>query len=183
MQSDPVSGDVPLAADAQADQDRLDADMLGLVPTEDKPGKRRRMSGPRVKRTRDEVFDDDTEKLKAKFQEVLDGMTDPNTAFPTPALCAKHLRAITGKIDEARAAGMFQCVSTLESLGEQCQLVKESLRVAQLYINPSGTTKKNHEDAFISSFEKLPVTLLHKFPRVMLDRFYHLIHAKDSAFC
>ena len=103
--------------------------------------------------------------------------------LPTPAVCAKHLRAITGKVDEARAAGMFQCVSTLEALAEKCQLVKEALRVAQLYINPSGTTKKNHEDSFISAFEKLPVTLLHKFPRVMLDRFYHLIHAKDNAFC
>ena len=97
-------------------------------------------------------------------------------------LCFLYLRAITGKVDKARAAGMFQCVSTLEALAEKCQLVKEALQVAQLYINPSGTTK-NQEDSFISAFEKLPVTLLHKFPRVMLDRFYHLIHAKDNAFC
>ena len=185
IQSDPVSGEAPpTEAALGADQDKLDQEMLGLPSSEpEKALKRRRLSGPRVKRSREEVFDDETDKIQAKFQDMLDSMRQENASMPTGAVCAKHLRAIQTKCDEARAAGMFQCVSTLESLTEKCTLVKEALRVAQLYINPSGTTKKNHEDVFIAAFEKLPVPLLHKFPDVMTDRYYHVIHAKDNAFC
>ena len=178
-----IPGEAAIPTDPDADQDRQDAMMLGLdhdVP--DKPGKRRGMSGPRVKRSREEVFEEETEKLAAKFNEMVETMSDPSAAMPTVAACAKHLRAISPKADEARAAGMFQCVSSLETLQEKCALIKEAIRVSNVYVNPNGTTKKAHEEAFIAAFQKLPLEMLHKFPRVMLDRFYHVVHSKDMTF-
>ena len=108
---------------------------MGLEPELEKNPKKQRLSGPRVKRSREEVFEDERERLHAKFEELMQSMSDPAAQMPTAAACAKQLRAIETKTNETRLAGLFECVASVESLSKNCGLVKEGLRVANQYLH------------------------------------------------
>ena len=172
------SGEAPAAPtiDGDQDQDEADADLLGL-PT-DRPTKARRLSGPKVKKSREEVFAEETEKLVCKWAELMDSMHD---SVPTVATCAKHLRSVNSKLEEARNAGSFETVTGLESLAGKVSLVKEALRVSNLYITANGSVKKNQEASFVNGMSQLPAGLLQKFPPAIVGRYHLLVHAKDSA--
>lgn len=165
------------------DQEAADAEALGLeLDQVAQASKKRRLSGPKVRRSREEVLQEDTERLNAKFDELLSAMNDPTSPMPTVAMCAKILRSISSKTEESRGAGAFQCVTSLESLSQKLNQVKEALRVSSAYIQPSGNVKKTQEEPFVQVLEQLPQDLLSKLPASTLDRFYHLVLAKDALF-
>ena len=170
--------DVP-AAEPDQEQEEADAEALGLDLDADKASKKRRLSGPRVKRSREEVFEEEREKLRAKLDEILSSLADPSVGMPTTAACSKHMRAINNKLDEARAAGMFDCVTSLEELLRNFTLLKEAVRVANAYITPSGSVKKAYE-AFVTGMKNLPKNVRGKFPAMVLERYHHILVHKDT---
>eukprot|EP00435_Cladocopium_sp_Y103_P065276 s157_g27.t1 len=167
------AGEAPVVPEEDQDQDLADALNLGLE-VDQQPSKKRRTSGPRVKKSREEVFQEEAEKLAGRLEELIASLGDTSGQFPTVAACAKLLRPITSKMEEAKTSGCFEVVTELDGLAQKLNLVKEALRVSNLYILPSGNVKKTQEENFIAGFQALPPALLAKFPAQITDRFHHL---------
>lgn len=171
----------PGLGDQDEEQDALDAANLGLSLESGQPeSKRRRLSGPRIKKSREEVFQEQTEQFTGKVDEVINNLGDAAMPFPTVALCAKILRGISSKVEEARSAGCFTTVTQLEALANKLTVIKEGIRVSNLYISPSGSVKKAHEDSFVKGFGQVPLAIRSRFPGTILNRWLHLVHSKDS---
>ena len=96
------------------------------------------LGGPRVKKCREEVLEEQREQFTGKVDEVINSLGDP---------------------EEARSAGPFTTVTELEALTEKLTVIKEALRVSNLYFSPSGSVKKAHEDSFVKGFGQLPLAI------------------------
>lgn len=175
--------DIPQAPDAfGAEPEPLEEDLdnkLGLEDSKEPANKKRRTSGPRVKKGKEEVFFEEVERLQGRYQELLLSMRDSSSPFPNGTVVQKIIRSVTSKLGEGRTAGLFDAVSELETLNNNLTAVKEALRVALLYVTPSGSTRKAHEDAFLTAFQNLPDGALQRFPDPLQGHFLHLKHAKD----
>ena len=100
-----ASGASPAASDAAAAPMEEDnsAQLLGLPEVD--PGnqpKKRRLSAPKVKKSREEIFQDEVDKIRAKYEELLANMRDPTAQMPTPAATAKVQRILSAKLVESK---------------------------------------------------------------------------------
>lgn len=168
------------APPAEAD-DGVD-DMLGLAGPEttgEQASKRRRLSGPKLRKTREELLEEEVVKAQAKYQEVLNSLSDVNSPMPTCAGIAKLERVVKGKLEEAKESASFTSSTELEELASAVAALKEAVRVTGIYLPPSGHAKKNHSESFVQGLKKLEGRVLAKFPEAVLGHFHHLCHQKD----
>ena len=158
---------------------------LGLE-NEAEPGpssKKRRLSGPKVKRSREEMFQEEIDKSEAKYQEMLTMMSDPSSSvMPTPAAVAKLQRVVQNRMQDAKEQGSFQASARLQDLHEALTCFKEALRLTAMHLPSNGHPKKQHADAFVEALQKLSKQVLDKFPGAVIGQYRHLCHQKDSAF-
>lgn len=131
------------APPAEAD-DGVD-DLLGLAgpePTGEQASKRRRLSGPKLRKTREELLEEEVVKAQAKYQEVLSSMSDVNSPMPTCAGIAKLERVVKAKLEEAKESASFTSSTELEELATAVAALKEAVRITGIYLPPSGHPKK-----------------------------------------
>ena len=105
----PTADGLPDAMQPEAEDDT--AGILGLDSQPEQAAKKRRLSGPKLKKSREELMEEEVEKLQAKLAELLNSMKDPTQPMPTAAAVAKLQRVVGGKMVEAKEAGAYQ-VST-----------------------------------------------------------------------
>lgn len=152
---------------------------LGLEP--DQVKKRKSMGstgGPKMKRSREEMFDEQYARIDAQFQELL--MALRSNTPPTLALVNKLDRSAAKKIEDMKKAGLFDQASSLEGLLGKVALVREGVRTMGLYLSSSGMPNRKHEQAFLGAFRKMPLELRRQFSDSVQDHFLHLVHIKDQ---
>ena len=157
------------------------ADLLGLPLEEPSQAqKKRRLSGgPRLKKSRDEVLQEETVKLESRLEELLASMRDSAAAMPTAAMVTKLQRSVTQKMTEAKEQGSFQNASKLEDLSKELVVLKEALRTTALFLPPSGVATRNHADSFAAALSKLSDSMLKRFPDPVLGHYGHLVLTKE----
>ena len=159
------------------------AGLLGLENQPEQAAKKRRLSGPKLKKSREEVMDEEVQKLQAKLAELLDSMKDPSQPMPTAAAVSKLQRAVGGKMVEAKEAGSYQMSTQLEDLNSQLSIFKEALKATAAYLPGNGHPKKSHGDSFCMALQKLQEKFevaLRKFPTAVLGHYASLLHQKDK---
>ena len=175
-----MPSEAPAGAPATDVDDGIN-DLLGLPAPEanaEQASKRRRLSGPKLRKTREEL-EEEVVKAQAKYQEVLNSMSDVNSPMPTCAGVAKLERVVKAKLEEAKESGSFTSSSDLQELANAVAALKEAVRVTGLYLPPNGHPKKNHSESFVQGLKKLEGRVLAKFPEAVLGHFHHLCHQKD----
>lgn len=169
-----VEPSVP-AVDESAIALGLDAD-----PEDANPAKRRRTSGPRLRKSRDEAFAEELERIEAKYEELMASLSDTSSGMPTAAAVAKLQRMVSTKMLEAKEHGFFQGTAKLDELASSMSAVKEALRCTGLYLPATGHPKKTQAENFLKAMEGLERNILQRFPDKVLAHFYHLSHQKDG---
>lgn len=171
-----VEPSVPAAAvDESAFALGLDAE-----PEESNPAKKRRTSGPRVRKSRDEAFAEELERIEAKYEELMASLSDTSSGMPTAAAVAKLQRMVSTKTLEAKEHGFFEGTAKLDELANSMSAMKEALRCTGLYLPATGHPKKTQADNFLKAMEGLEHKVLQRFPDKVLAHFYHLSHQKDG---
>lgn len=153
---------------------------LDAEPEEANPAKRRRVSGPRLRKSRDEAFEEELERIEAKYEELLATLSDTFSGFPTAAAVAKLQRMVSTKTLEAKEHGFFQGTAKLDELANSMSAMKEALRCTGLYLPTTGHPKKTQADNFLKAMAGLERKVLQRFPDKVLTHFYHLSHQKDD---
>lgn len=180
-----ASGASPAASDAAAAPMEEDnsAQLLGLPEVD--PGnqpKKRRLSAPKVKKSREEIFQDEVDKIRAKYEELLANMRDPTAQMPTPAATAKVQRILSAKLVESKEQwGCFETTTALEELEKAVLLFKEALKMTSAYLPHNSHPKKAHGDGFVAAMEKLSQNVLKRFPEPVLTHYRHLTYLKDRS--
>eukprot|EP00435_Cladocopium_sp_Y103_P051000 s1039_g15.t1 len=174
----PTADGLPCAMQAEAEDDT--AGLLGLEKEPEQAAKKRRLSGPKLKKSREELMEEEVEKLQAKQAELLNSMKDPTQPMPTAAAVAKLQRAVGGKMAEAKEVGAYQVSTQLEELASQLTSYKEALKCTLSYLPANGHPKKNHADNFVTAMQKLDNKVLNKFPDTVVGHFASLVHQKDK---
>lgn len=157
------------------------ADVLGLDGLEDTNAvKKRRLSGgPHLKKSREEVLQEEVVKLESRVEELVASMHDASAAMPTVATITKVQRSVTQKVTEAKEQGSFDNVTKLEELGKELAVFKDALRMTVLFLPPSGVAKRAHADGFVAALSNLKRATLRRFPEPVLSHYGHLLLTKD----
>lgn len=173
------NGDVPPAqvpADVEDDADEA----LGLpLQAADPASKRRRLSGPKLRKTREELLEEEIAKAEARYQEVLSSLADPSSPMPTCAGISKIERVLKTKLEEAKTSSSFASSTALQGLVEAVAALKDAVRVTALYLPASGNPKRAHSESFVEGLKKLDPKVLSQFPGAVLGHYYHLRHQQD----
>lgn len=160
-------------------------DLLGLR-TEDPegpgPAKKRRTSqgGPKLKKSREEIFAEEVDKIRGRYQELVNSMQEAGSPMPTVAGVSKLQRSVAAKKTEAKDHGSFEASTALDELDTALQNFKEALRVCALFLPPNGHPRKNHQDSFVVALQGLSLGVREKFPEAILGHYRHLCHLKDT---
>lgn len=163
-------------ADVEDDVDEA----LGLpLQAADPASKRRRLSGPKLRKTREELLEEDIAKAEARYQDVLSGMADPSSPMPTCAGIAKIERLLKTKLEEAKSSSSFASSTALQGLVDAVVALKDAVRVTALYLPASGHPKRNHSQTFLEGLKRLDAKVLSHFPGAVLGHYYHLRHQQD----
>ena len=178
MKEEKAPGDAMSLAGVTDVDNEVD-DALGLDGVGEPASKKRRLSGPKLRKTREELLDEEISKLQAKYEETLKSMRDPSTPMPTSASVGKIERS-AGKLEEAKANSSFANSQSLQELVDALAAFKEAVRVTGLYLPANGTPKKTHAESFVQGLKKLEGSVLTKFPEPVLGHFHHLCHQKDA---
>ena len=177
----PVS-EVPTAPDSakdgNPDEEDNEEDEMRRLGLDGPASKRRRVSGTRAKRSKEEMYVDEVEKLKLHYHELLDTMkaSTPNTTAIT-----KFLKTLEKKMNECKESGVFDASSKAEAMIRDMTIVKDCIKVAQQYISAKGLPRDQHKEPFLRTFQAVPTSLLHRMPHAWLDHYIHLAHAKARA--
>lgn len=157
------------------------ADLLGLGNLDDlNPHKKRRVSGgPRLKKSREEVLQEETVRLESRLEELLASMRDASAAMPTVAMVTKLQRSVTLKVTESKEQGAFDNATKLEEMSKDLVLFREALRVSSLFLPSSGVPKRQHTESFLAALSKLKQAMLSRFPEAVLSHYGHLVLTKD----
>lgn len=168
--------------DLDEDDDDPNAERLELGLTEADGNARKRKStgggGPKVKKSRDEVFAEELERGQAKFEEILVSLSSSSPA--TLVQVNKLDRTVVKKVDDSKKAGLFDVASKMESLVSDLQLIKEAIRTTGIYLPASGLPNKKHEQAFLQAMGNLPLAFRKRFSESVQDHFSHVNHTKDQ---
>ena len=141
-----------------------------------------RLSAPKVKKSREEIFQDEVDKIRAKYEELLANMRDPTAQMPTPAATAKVQRILSAKLVESKEQwGCFETTTALEELEKAVLLFKEALKMTSAYLPHNSHPKKAHGDGFVAAMEKLSQNVLKRFPEPVLTHYRHLTYLKDRS--
>lgn len=154
---------------------------LGLSET-DGTGRKRKSAGgggPKIKKSRDEVFAEELERVQAKFEEILVSLS--SSAPATLVQVNKLDRSVAKKMDDSKKAGLFDVASQMESLLSDLQLIKEAIRTTGVYLPASGLPNKKHEQAFLQAMGNLSVSFRQRFSDSVRDHYLHVNHTKDQS--
>lgn len=162
----PAPSVAPAPPEAQAEED-LEAErlLLGLEAADvggDKGGRKRRsgqgLAGPKIKRSREEIFEEQLLSTKAKWNELVESLREPS--LPSSQVINGVMRLIQKKLAEAKTNGAFSSISELETLQKNCMNLKEGVRLCGLYIPASGIPNTRHEDSFAAAISNMGPNLI-----------------------
>lgn len=161
------------------------AALLGL-PVEDPegpgPAKKRRTSqgGPKLKKSREEVFAEEVDRIRGRYQELVNSMQEAGVPMPTVSGVSKLQRSVATKKTEAKDHGSFETTTALDALDTALQNFKEALRLSSLFLPPTGHPRKAHAEGFVAALQALTLGVREKFPEAILGHYRHLCHLKDT---
>ncbi|CAK9039998.1 Caskin-1 (CASK-interacting protein 1) [Durusdinium trenchii] len=127
--ADSAASAPPAAMEMHLEESEEDEDLRLEPATGESKAKKRRTSGgaPRVKKSREELLEEEAEKVSATYTELLATISDGSQAMLSASFVGKLQRTQNSKLAEAKSQGYFNWVNQLQQLGTNFSLVKEAL--------------------------------------------------------
>ena len=145
-----------MPAAAAAEEEALELAALGLdAPSAKAKGK----SGPKVKRTRLEMLQEEVQKVTSEWNTLLSNLTHfPDT--PKPQDVSRVERMLKAKVKELKDNFQFEQVQELTKTLEELDVLRQSMKPAQSFTTGTMSTRKKVGSEF---YEKL-LALKNRYP-------------------